>query len=129
MSLLDYTLKNCQCGREVELQRWKVGDDKFCVFIECSCGINMASRISKKEDKLAASMIKIWNTRKPRKKMEGGIKSCFCGSKDVHFVEFDEKPKTSAIICYNCYRETDEIAFDGHFYTKDELKEIWNHEG
>ena len=126
MALLDYSLKNCQCGKPVELERWETAPGHFANFIECSCGIHLAMRVSKKEDQLAASTIKIWNKRLKRKKQKSGIKTCFCGSKNVTVHKYNS-PDTVSVICNDCFRGTDEL-MDKGLLTEAEAIEVWNHE-
>lgn len=127
MALVNYDLKNCQCDKPVELQRWEDKPGHFATFVECDCGINMAMRVSKKEDLLAANTIKIWNKRNKRKMMKSGIKTCFCGSKNVNITKYEEH-NTVSVICNECYRQTDEMQSDGSWTTEEKAKEIWNNE-
>lgn len=126
MSLIDYSLKDCQCGRAVELERWEDSPGHFATFVECKCGIHLAMRTSKKEDKLAAETIKMWNKRLKRRLMKTGIKSCFCGSKNVAVHKYSS-PDNYSVICSECFRGTDEL-MDKGLLNEEEAIAIWNNE-
>jgi hypothetical protein len=113
------------CGAQPSLETWKDGS-RTSVYVECACGIITAVLTSKHEDSVIARVVDKYNIRKPRKKIpRSDFLSCFCGSKNISLEKFET---TCYIMCYECFRTTEEGNADGTDKTLAQATELWNRE-
>ena len=121
----DHIMLPCQtCGGTASLEVWEEFG-KTHAYVECDCGLITAMKSSVKGDKMIADIIKKYTKSKPRTLMDSGLKSCFCGSTDVAIEEFGT---SRFVMCYNCFRTTEEGNSDGSFKTREQSIELWNTE-
>jgi len=121
----DNIMMKCQtCGGEASLETWEEYG-KTHAYVKCSCGLITAMQSSSKGDKLIANIIKRYNKSEPRTLMDSGLKSCFCGSSKISVEQFEQ---SCYIMCYDCFRTTEEGNNDGTYKTLEQAKELWNTE-
>lgn len=121
----EVTVKCNSCRGDASVIHWQE-KNKTHVYIECSCGIVTAERSSIDGERLLKDIIELFSRSKPRKLIKGTkLKSCFCGSKKLSLEQFDN---SVYIVCYECYRTTDELNDDGSYKTVDQAIEVWNKE-
>lgn len=121
----DNIMLKCQtCGGEASLETWEE-NGKTHAYIECECGLITAMQSSSKGDKLIANIIKRYNKSESRVFMKSGLKTCFCGSSKISIEKFEA---SCYIMCYECFRTTEEGNSDGSYKTVDQAIELWNRE-
>lgn len=114
------------CGGKASIEVTEEGG-RTVAYVDCACGVITALRSSGDAEKVIKDITKQYTVKKPRKLIKKtGLKSCFCGSSRVEIVRFEDK--SVYVICYDCYRTTDELNDDGTYKTEEQAIELWNRE-